>query len=487
MIEREKIREIFKSIVLCILLVALVCLCVVYILSFSGAKTYEFTKNDMEKISEGSLRTEYLSHWDVSFASPAFVGFSSKNEGENIGFYTLGGENAEVYAEVFPLFEKLFGKDGYSEKLDAREGETLFRSLLAGDYIYLSYASDLPLSVIVSMTDREAVYQGMSDEYISELLIVPKDYLGKIVSDEDETRETDIYSFYALARDSHGNYYRYSTEFIPANGRDPAFHKNYYLTYIKAENRLPYEFACVWEADDFFTENGFSKKVKDTSVIPLTGISRPTVFSESYMMTETEMADLLEVFSLNPEKASSYAEENGNIFYFEKGKHLCFQPNGVMIYNLHNTEPLPLENIFPWSFAKEDYGTADYLVASFLMVKALSEANAETECDFYISGIYYDGETLKICFGYAVSGLPVYFEGQTDMIVFEFSSGVLQTAEYCFRIVQKTSETRAAQDFVWALRSLILKNEESRRYFYGYYVSEKQSYFDVLVLEEKQP
>ena len=484
--KREKIHEIFKSVLLFALLVALVCLCVVYITSFSGSNTYAFTKQDMERISQVFLRTEYLSHWDVSFASPAFIGFSSKKDGENIGFYTLGGENAEVYKTVFPFFEKLFGKNGYVESMDATEGEAKFLSLLQGDYIYLSYACDLPISVIVSMANANAVYEGAFDAYIREILIVPNEHLGKTSLSEGGLEQTDLYSFYAIARDSAENYYLCSSDFIFGMEESVFFHTNYYSSYTKAENRLPYEFACVWEAEEFFTENKFLKKVKDTSVIPLTEMNCPSFFSDAYTHSEKELNALLEIFSLNPEKASSYQHENGNIFYFDKGKHLCFQPDGVMIYNLYGTEPLPMENIFYQSLTKEDYGTPDYLVASFLLLDSLADVHLNMECDFYLSGIYYDGEMLKLCFGYSVFGLPVYFEGQTDMIEFVFSSGALQSAKYCFRVIEKSTETDSAQDFIWALRSLILINEEKRRYFYGYYISEKQSHFDVLVLEEIQ-
>lgn len=478
--KREKIKEFFKSVLLVILLVSLVCLCMSYIFSFGGAKAYAFTKQDMEKISRGSLKTEYLSHWDISFSSPAFIGFSSKQDGENIGFYTLGGENAEIYETVFPFFEKLFGLEGYIEAMLPQEGEALFRLLLEGDYIYLSYACDLPVSVIVSMTDENAFYEGTSDVYLQELLIVPKDK----TSLHGEDHGAEVSSFYALARDSHGNYYRCSTDFVPANDSEISFHTNYYTAYTKTENRVPYEFAYVWEADGFFLKNGFSEKVKDTTVIPLASVSSQEIFSEAYALDEKELYKLLEIFSLNPEKASSYKHENGNVFYFDKGKHLCFQPNGVMVYNLYGTEAFPLENIFPWRFSKEDYTTSDYLVASFLLLDALTEAHGKSDCDFYLSGMYYDGEILKICFGASSFGLPVSFEGQTDMITFEFSAGALQSARYCFRTVRKTEHTKTAQNFIWTLRSLILTNEECRRYFYGYYVSDKQSYFDALVLEE---
>ena len=478
--KREKIREFFKSVVLGILLVALVCLCMSYIFSFGGSKAYAFTKQDMEKISKGSLKTEYLSYWDISFSAPAFIGFSSKQDGENIGFYTLGGENAEIYETVFPFFEKLFGLEGYIEAMLPQEGEALFRLLLEGDYIYLSYACDLPVSVIVSMTDENAFYEGASAVYLRELLIVPKDK----TSLRGEERGAQGDSFYALARDSRGNYYRCSADFVSEDEGEISFHTSYCAAYTKAENRVPYEFACVWEADGFFLKNGFSEKVQDTTVIPLSSVSSSEIFSESYVLDEKELYAILEIFSLNPEKASSYEHENGNVYYFDKGKHLCFQPNGVMIYNLYGTEAFPLEQIFPWSFSKKDYDTADYLVASFLLLDAMTAARGETDCDFYLSGIYYDGEILKICFGASAFGLPVSFEGQTDMITFEFSAGALQSARYCFRTVRKTEHTKTARDFIWTLRSLILTNEECRRYFYGYYVSDKQSYFDVLVLEE---
>jgi hypothetical protein len=478
--KREKIKEYFKSIVLCVLLVTLVCLCVIYTISFSGAKAYAFTKQDMEKISKGSLKTEYLSHWDVAFSSPAFVGFSSEQAGENIGFYTLGGENEEIYEKVFPFFEKLFGLEGYIEVMSSKDGETLFHSLLEGDYIYLSYACDLPISVIIAMADESAVYEGVSDVYIREMLIVPKDKTA--LRGENHSGET--YSFYALARDSHGNYYRCSTDFVFSDESEISIHTRYSSAYTKTENRIAYEFAYVWEGDAFFSENGFSEKVKDTTVIPLSSVVFPCVFSEPCGLDEKELDALLEIFSLNPEKASSYEHENGNVFYFDKGKHLCFQPDGVMIYNLYGTEAFPLENIFPWNLSKEDYDTPDYLVASFLMLDSLTGALGETDCDFYLSGIYYDGEILKISFGASSFGLPVSFKGQTDMLTFEFSSGKLQSVRYYFRALRKTEHETTSQNFIWTLRSLILTNEECRQYFYGYYVSDKQSYFDATVLEE---
>ena len=52
----EKIKEHLKSIACGILLLTMICLCVVYILSFSGAVEYDFSKNDMEALSSESIR-----------------------------------------------------------------------------------------------------------------------------------------------------------------------------------------------------------------------------------------------------------------------------------------------------------------------------------------------------------------------------------------------------------------------------------------------
>lgn len=475
----EKIREHLKSIAVGFLLLVLICLCIVYILSFSGVEDFEFSADDMEAVSSESIRYQYLDYWNSSLTSPSFIGFSWKKQGDNIGFYTLGGENAKVYQSILPFFEKLFGSEGETKKLSSEEGEMLFHSLLKGNYIYLSYACDLPVSLIFSMTGETASFGGGSGEYISEILIVPEEYLWKaeIKGLSGEPFETVLYSFYAVARDKAGNYYRYSTEFLPKEPDDIAFHTNFYLTYNKAENRFPYEFAYLWEKDTFMQENGFSEKVADTTVIPLSGTSYPTpiVFAESRIASGSDVAPILESFFMNPEKATSYTDDNGTVFYFDEGKNISIAPNGVLRFSSHGAEGISLGTLFGWHTGEEVYDVFDHFGAALIASHKLKQAHSQTNCDLYISGVYYDGTDLKICFGYAVAGLPLYFNGEKDIMSFTFSADTLHSAEYRFWTVHTTAYTSEAHDFLWTLRSYILTEEEANRYFYGYYFSKNQS------------
>lgn len=474
----EKMREHMKSLAVGVLLVILICLCVIYILDFSGVKAYDFTKDDMESVSSESVRYQYLDHWDVSFVSPSFIGFSAKNRGDNIGFYTLGGENAEIYREVLPLLEVLFA-DGSAEAMDAAEGEALFKNLLRGDYIYLSYACDLPTALLLAMSHDDASGDGDMGEFVSEVLIVPEVYLGE-ASYEDAAgvaERLSVYSFYAVARDGSGNYYRYRTAPAEDDKRDILFHTNFYRTYTIKENALPYEFACLWKEDSFLEKHDFREKISDTTVIPLSHAvyETPIVFAESRIPGGNDKNEILDIFYMNPEKISSYTDETGVIFYFDEGRNISISPSGRMQFTSLGAEGISLEELFGGRSTNGEYTVFDYIGASLMESALLKKAHNQTNCALYISGISHDGTLLKISFGYAVGGMPLYFDGSADVLSFSFSSGMLEAAEYHFWTVHKTALVSRTPDFLWALRSRLLSDEGREEYFYGYYFTKNRT------------
>ncbi|MBQ8497613.1 MAG: hypothetical protein IJ489_09195 [Clostridia bacterium] len=485
----EKWREHLRSMIVGILLLVLICLCVIYILSFSGVEEFEFSAQDMEAVSNESIRYQYLDYWNRDFVSPAFIGFSWKKLGDNVGFYTLGGENEDVYQSVLPFFEKLFGKEGEMEKLSRNAGEKLFHSLMKGSYIYLSYACDLPTSVICSLTE-EADFSGESGEYISEILIVPEEYLWQteIQTLTGETEKTVLYSFYAVARDRAGNYYRYSTKFLPKTPTDIAFHTNFYLTYNEAEDCLPYEFAYVLKQDDFLQKTNFSEKVTDTTIIPLGNISHsaPVVFAESRIASGTDMNPILENFYMNPEQTTSYTDENGVIFYFDEGQTVSVAPGGTLHYSSHGPQGISLETVFGWHTGEKEYAFFDYLGAALIASHQLKDAHSKTNCKLYLAGIDYDGEALTIRFGYAAGGFPLYFNGEKTIMSFTFSGDMMQSAEYRFWTVHMTALVSEAPDFLLTLRAHLDVADEQKRYFYGYYFSKERSRVGIDVLSIPQ-
>lgn len=485
----EKWQEHLRSMIVGILLLILICLCVIYILSFSGVEEFEFSAQDMEAVSNESIRYQYLDYWKQDFVSPAFIGFSWKKSGENVGFHTLGGENPEVYQSILPFFEKLFGNEGTMKKLSQKEGESLFRSLLKSSYIYVSYACDLPTSVIRSFTE-EADFSGESGEYIREILIVPEEYLWQteIRTPTGETEETVLYSFYAIARDQAGNYYRYSTSYLPKNPTDIAFHTNFYLTYNEAEDALPYEFAYVLKQDDFLQKINFSEKVTDTTVIPLQNpsYSAPVVFAESRIANGTDMHPILESFYMNPEQTTSYTDENGVVFYFDEGQTVSVSPTGELQYSSHGTQGISLETLFGWHTGETEYGFFDYLGAALIASHQLREAHAHTNCTLYLAGIDYDGNALTIRFGYAAGGFPLFFNGEPTIMSFTFSGDMMQSAKYRFWTVHMTALVSEAPDFLWTLRTHLADTEEVRYYFYGYYFSKDRSRCGIDILAMPQ-
>ncbi len=468
----ERIKEHIKSLVLGVLLVTLVCLCVIYILSFSG-ESYDFDKNTMEAVSGESVKYQYLDYWDISYSSPRVIGLSAKREGDNIGFYTLGGENIEVYESIFPFFEKLFGEEGNTEKLSSAEGAALFSSLLKGDYIYLSYACDLPKSLIYAMTQGEATYKGTSDEFFSELLIVPLEYLFEsyMITPAGKYKYVDVYSFYAVARDSSGNYYRYTTSFQPSAKSDIAFHTNFYTAYNTADNRFQYEFAGEWKSDSYLTNNGFYEKVTDTTMIPLAkydAYSAPIVLAKTQIPDSTAIYDILNVFMMNPEKISSYTDENNTVFYFDEGKNISITKDGVLSYTTHGSEGISLAELFDWHAEGEQYDVFDHIGAALVASRTIEKVRSLVDCDVYISGIYYDGNLLKIRFGYSEGGLPLYFDGDADVLTLEFSDGRITGAAYQLLRVRVAEENAEVTDLLWTIRSEILSSNKRNAYHCGY-------------------
>ena len=95
----KRIIEIVKTIAVAVLLVLLVCLCVIYMLSYQGGQTAEFTRNMMERLTGESIKYQYLDYFEQPYTMPEFIGFSSGRTGESIGF--SGGEELEqAYGDV---------------------------------------------------------------------------------------------------------------------------------------------------------------------------------------------------------------------------------------------------------------------------------------------------------------------------------------------------------------------------------------------------
>ncbi len=466
--------ELFKTIAVVFLMVTLVCLCVIYMLSYQRTETAVFTKDKMQELSGQSVQYQYADYLEASYVSPKWIGVSAKNFGENLGFFTLGGENEAIVNSVLPFYEKLFSSQGKVEKLTSEVGEPLFESLLADNYIYIAYETDLPKSIIYTLFSENSMLPAISDEYIREIVIAPGRYLYDGISTVPFGTKvyTSVYTFYAMARDSEGNYYRYTTEFSPSKTDDVCFNTNYYLSYTVSDTNFTYEFAGLYEADIGFCAQGFEERTYFTMpVISDSGeaFSGDTVSISTYTPPVQGMEELLLAFLINPERATSYTDAQGTKFYHDEGKNLSVSADGKLEYTSYTGQGLALSSLFEYRSDDESYDVRDYVGASLMLVRALEQSLGEDqERSLFLSGIYSDGTELSVSFGLAYGGVPIYRNGNAELMRFVFEGGLLKSASCELILLKVSKQLRETVDCIWQLRLALSSNTEKREYGYAY-------------------
>ncbi len=480
--KKTNIPELLKSAAVVILLVALICLCASYMLSYQRAGGYAFTKNTMATLSGESVKYQYADHFKPSYASPKFVGFSARELGKNAGFHCLGGENEAVSASLLPFYRELFGENGSAEALSADEGKALFSEALAGDHIYAAYENDLPKSLIYALAAEDATVREISNEYIREILIVPERHLFNGVSTMPAGVQvyTAIHTFYAVARDTNGNYYRYLTDYIPEAPTDVSFNTNYYLTYTTAESYFYYEYACMMETDLYFEPYDFTRKVSDTTAVLTSehGLLPQKEITLRATYPEADMANaLLGALLINPEKVTSFTDSSGVRFYYDEGSNVSVSPNGILEYHAFGEEGLSLSELFEYRTEAELYDARDYVGAALVLVHNLEYAAHPQGCDYdlYLSRVLYDGNLTTVTFGCASDGLPLYFNGNAELLRLVFGDGMLKEVSYTPRDFSSTHFAASSADMLWDLRVAVTNMRERNEYAYAYYLYNGES------------
>ncbi len=480
-----EILEFCKTVAVLVLMVALVCLCLIYMLSYQTAGQYAFTKDMMQTLGAESVKYQYADHIRSSYAAPKFIGFSAKEYGDDIGFHTLGGENAEVASSLLPFYEKLFSEEGEMRPLSEEEGSALFSAAMKGDHIYVVYETDIPKSLLYAMTAENAMLPATSREYLRELILFPDRYLYDGVSLRPTGMQvyTSIYTFGAVARDSEGNYYRYSTSFAASAPEDISFNTNYYLAYTTSDAYFSYVFAEESARDDAFFAKYLSRHVTDTTVIP-TAYSGEYPFSRmsvsSLYPEEAVMNALMGTLLMNPEQATSFTDADGVKFYYEEGRNISISPSGHLEYTAYGEEGLPLSDLFEYHATNEAYDMQDYLGASLMLARSLEQAlNAEHDCTLFLSDIDTAEDRITVTFGYAADGIPLYFDGYSGVLSLEFEAGMLKRVSYDLKEVRSADDTEAdfdAAETLWLLRAAIAKSEEEQEYAYGYFFTQEREH-----------
>ncbi len=470
---QDRIREHLKTALVTVLMVMLVCLCIIYMVSYQNTGQYAFTADTMKTIGGQSVKYQYADHFDFSYAAPKFIGASAERFGKPIGFFSLGGANESAARSILPFYEKLFSAEAEMTPLSREEGRALFHELLTGDHLYVAYENDLPRSVLYALSMENAMLPAVSGEYLREIIIAPSAFLYRGVNTLPfGTRLlTDNYAFYAVARDSAGNYYRYTTDFVPEEETDICFNTNYYLSYTEMESRFDYELAETMEKDDFFLRYGFGGLVAENTIILNDTAALPAdhVSVTAQSPKTDRIYALLWTLLVNPEQVTSFTDAEGVRFYYDGGKNISITPQGRFSYAAHGEEGLPLSSLFEYQASGERYDMTDYVGASLMLLRSLENAaDTENPASLYLSGIQSDGTTLTVTFGYALHGFPIYLNGQKSICTMKFEAGMLKELTYDIVVLRAVKGETPALDVKYLLREEILRGEKKKAYGYGY-------------------
>lgn len=473
MYRESRIREIIKTAAVAVLLVMLVCLCILWMLSYQGGMSAEFTKDTMNRLSGETVKYKYLEYLDNPCTMPSFIGFSAGRGMDRIGF-SSGKEMESAYEDVLRFYEELFASESTVTPLSEEEGSDLFSKIMDGRCIYISYYCDMPKSVIIGTANPEMMFSDISGEYIREIFIVPDRYIqdGLTVGSGGIQTYASIYSFYAVARDSLGNYYRYTPESAPKVSEDISFNTNFYFSYNTEESALRYKFAATLETDSFLENHDFTDKITDTTII-YEDNSEARLLSVSPVTSGIRLEEaVLKAFYMNPEQVSSYTDESGIKTYFDEGRSVRFTPDGKVQYTAPGASGFSFEDVFGYHSAAE-YDIYDYIGAALVVADALEpvSGNLGEDITLFLSNIEYDGSTLRLGFGYRCGGIPIFINGTADILVFELNDGSVQSVSFSMWKLAESGRPEKTPDFMWLLRGYLIEASDRRELMLAYLLS----------------
>ncbi len=485
---REKKIEIVKNTAIAALLVALVCLCTIYLFSYQGSATPAFTREAFEALDDESVRYRYQNYLSPAYTRPSFIGLSATALGEPVGFCRGGTDIEELYEEITSFFGKLFGTGSRSQILSAAEGESAFLAALAGDYIYLSFPCDLPKSVLLALTEPAAMAGGVSGEYLRELLIVPEEEAvsGVVMLKNGMLAHQTVFGFSALARNADGIWYRFTTSYVPDSLDAVGFHTNLYAAYNTIANAFPFQFACLIREDAFLTANGFSEKVTDTTVIPGSAIFQPSLVMTRKTRGEDELRALLETLYMKPQKVSVYTDEAGTRYYFDEGETLKISTDGVVEYVASEENGIPLSTILGYPGTGREYGVSDHLGAVLILLNSLDTVRAVRETagmDVVLCGIVFDGETVTFRFGYTQDNLPVFVNGRTEHVRISVRDGKICEVVCDAAMFGEGENFKRIPDMMLTLRTYLLKDSGRCRALPAYAFESGVAESDVVIVK----
>lgn len=400
--------EYIKTVLLCVLAVAMVCLTVVYIFGFGNASSPDFTENDLYRLQLKQSKSPYTGRFSEKYIDPYFVGIRC---GEKKRGLFSGTE--KLYAALSEYLPGLIGAEGNMIRLSEENGKSIMRDVILGDYIYIKYRAELPRSIIYYMTFPDRMAENVSDEYIRELLIYPTGSAIPLLDEDGKT--VDIYSYAALAKNDAGEYFIYTCEGTPSSFDDLYINKKRLSSY-DITGGVRFDFAYELENTASLYETAV---IADS--IPIEKASLDVIPSDDVLD-----ATLVGAFSLNYEKAAVFVDFDGGKTYFEEGQNVRIGVDGKVTYTVTgDVGGVKMSDL--GCGLDSGFSVYDYVGCSLLLLSRTDIAFG----DAYpvITGVFRSGDSVAVTFGLSLGGIPVSLYGTTDLIRFEFSHGKLVKAD----------------------------------------------------------
>lgn len=412
---KNKTAELIKTALVCILLVALICLCAVYLFGFEKTSSPEFTTEELYALRVRSAKYTYAEEFSHSLVSPLFTVISAGGTRRCVFAEDERSSVSSVYSDMSEYLPSLLGESASCRLLEGGEGEKIVADILDGDYIFIRFGCDIPRSVLYYITFPSNIDENVSDEYLRDIFIYPTGPSETVeISGQDHRIVTDARAFSAIGVNSHGEYFMYSPGLSVRSSDDTYFSKSELMSYNMTGAVSP-EFA-------YETENMRSSGLFEaTQIVIPTCLLRCVGFSAREFSGDTSIGRAVNAFTLNYEKAARYLGEDGSQMFIEEGQNVLISGGGHLTYTATGSGGATIEDIF--YVGGEDYSVCDYVGCSLMLLSriGLETGNAVPAIENIVKK---DGRVV-VSFGYRVGNVPVVRGGKKEFIRFEYSAGKL--------------------------------------------------------------
>lgn len=380
------------NIIISILLVAMVCLFIVYLFSFENTSDYELSKEMVLSIREGNAKVKYQKLFDSSYVLPQYLVVCSKNE--DMALIGYKDEMKNNYDNIKYLMRVLCIDDNFAQKLSSEESQLYYANVLSGDGLIVKWNNPLPIEIISSMNYPYDQYGNLYKGIILQKIFI---YSSK------ETLE-------GLFFDASGDVYVFRMKYSSIDDNP------YYAIYnnIDKQNMLNIKFAYELKKEDakylgFSDDEMICDNVKLKSIIC-------EYYNRDTVVYNTKIFDNL---GINLAKASIYAEVDGSIIFMQEGRTLRIYKNGKIEYVSDENNGVSINNMLNINSSVE---TLDYIGACMQMITDMNINFGLS--DIYLKEFSVNDNNVYISFGLSYDNIVIFGDLDTSY-TFNFEGGSL--------------------------------------------------------------